>query len=212
MTAEEDVKKLLSCMQDPMTIVNMRRIFLLMMRVHWSDSAHFGFFEEFLECDTYNYENPNEGLTVDLRETFNPENTDRFPGVFVGFYNGFTFEKKAIDDFHSRSDDRARTHRVKRSTGRLVVSHIHTSADIALSMAEIDAEFLFGIREALFNYLPIKGFDVTNIGEPVKVGESPQRFYRVEVVAELTADFAVTTNIESHRIKKIAATLNPASQ
>lgn len=211
MSAEEDVKTLLSCMKDPMTIVNMRRIFLLMMRVHWSDSDHFGFFEEHLGCETYNYDDPKQGLTVDLRETFDPTNTDRFPGVFVGFHNGFTFDKKAIDDFHSRNTDRSRTHRVKRTSGRLVVSHIHKSADIALSMGEIDAEFLFGIREALFAQLPLRGFDITNIGEPVKVGEAPQRFYRVEVVAELTADFAVTTNIESHRIKKIAARFNPAT-
>lgn len=204
----DDVKELLSCMDEPITAVNLRRIFLLLMRVHWSDSDHFGSIGQHLTCDQYNYADPRDGLKVDLVETFDPENTSTSPGVYVGLKKGIKYKKKVVADFVEHSDDRARTDAVKEAQTLLVISHVNASADQALAMGEIDVTFLFGVRPALMQRMNIRGFDILTLTDPLKIDEAPNRDYQVDVVASLTFDLSVTTNIESHRIKKIATMLN----
>lgn len=190
----------------PLSPVTLRRIFLLMMRLHFSDPANYGGLRPML--GDLRYREENSDLSVELLSVFDPKNTDAAPGVYVGF-QPFVFHKTGVNNYVGSSDDTSAQYFNMKCTTGLIVKHTAKTADLSSLLGEASAAFLFGLRPMLMARLCLLQFDIETLSDVKQKEKAPERVFESDLICTLAFNYAMTTNIESHRIKKIAATLNP---
>lgn len=194
------------CMSEPLTLVNLRAIMLLLTKAHYSDADNFGVFAEELACLVA--EDPKSNLNIGLDFIPSAKNPSPRPAIWVNL-EGCKFVKKVMDNRSDGSDDNSRTTYVKIQEVVFNLAHVHESVDIALMMAETTADFFAGIRPHLMGKLNISMFEVLEISKPKLTEQAPERYFEVDVVIQMMFSSTITTNIESHRLKKFALDLQP---
>lgn len=206
-TAEEFFDRL----ERPLDVINMRRIFLLLMRLHYSDAANYGDYSQDLSGMTWD-ESEKSPMLIDLLYLYNWDRPSPRPAVYVGFKD-YVFKPSGINSEAGSNEDGSQTYQTKIVTTRLVLRHVAPGGDLAQLMAENSISFLEGVRPMLLSRLRHSGLmklDANVIGEPVLREKSPDRHFTVDAAGELAFNFVITTNLESHRIKKFAMQLRPA--
>jgi hypothetical protein len=206
---KEDYAQLFNCMSEPLNGSNLRTIFLLMTRAHYSDSKNFGYLEEQLKCAVWSAEHSKSALEIDPSYQYDINRDNRKPGIYVGVDQPCQF---------SKIDLAARQGNIPDNSGffsgqlvRTAVSFIHVfeSADQALLAADCTASFFVGIKESLRNKLNLSSFEPISISPPALVEKTPERFFRVDVTFGISFNYSVLVNIESHRLKKFAIEFVP---
>jgi len=206
---KEDYVQLFNCMSEPLNGSNLRTIFLLMTRAHYSDSKNFGYLEEQLKCAVWNSDHSKSALEIDPSYQYDINRDNRKPGIYVGVDQPCQF---------SKVDLAARQGNIPDNSGffsgqllRTAVSFIHVfeSADQALLAADCTASFFVGIKESLRNKLNLSSFEPISISPPALIEKAPERFFRVDVIFGISFNYSVLVNIESHRLKKFAIEFAP---
>ena len=191
------------CIDSPLDMVMLRRIFLLLTRVHWGDAENHYQQPNPFDCLVYSDEEKDSRLTVDLTDIYNEDETDNFPGVFVGFEGGFTLSKITQNYEAVASDDGSAEHRIVSWKGRLVIKHVHQSADIAMAMADSTFAYMMALRSSLMSRFPIRQLDIVGVTDPQNIKpQNARRFFKVDLVSDVEFTATVSINMESHRIKK----------
>lgn len=206
--AISSLSELNSCLTEPLTLVNLRAIMLLLTKAHYADADNFGTFSEELACVATDPDDPAGKLSIVLDFIPSTKNPSPRPAIWVNL-ESCKFDKKVIDNLAAFSDDNSRTVYVKMQNVVFTLTHVHESVDIALMMAETTADFFTGMRPHLMGTLNISMFEVTEIGKPKLPERAPERYFEVDVVIQMMFSSTVTTNIESHRLKKFALDLQP---
>lgn len=213
--------RLAECPPQPLTILNFRRIFLLLTQNLFSSGQNFPPGFEDLSC--YRWYAPGDPDAVDanssnslriaFEDDFDDANPDHLPAIIVGV-GALLLSKEAIGNRTGTSEDLSTTTGTK--TARLILTlsvFVDNRIGDAIGLAELMATFLQAAmspgQDALGESYGVRGFEVDGFDKPenVKEGElSTRRYYKVVLQATFYYNFAVDTSIESHRLRKIFLT------
>lgn len=184
-------------------LVQLRRVFLLLAQAHFSDAANYGKYKELLECLTFNPDEPDKSsLQVSLAHTYNPNNKDQRPAVYVR--SGLlSLEGRFIGNYAGSSYNNATTYQVLAGEAVISLLAIHSSLDIATTLAESAMACFIGLRQVIMTQMGMQALDVISVGEPEKESERPEGYFRVDLKIRIKLPIAVATIEESHVLKKL---------
>jgi hypothetical protein len=193
----------------PLGPTNLRRIFLLLTQLHYSDSKNYGPMEEQLKDFVWHKDKPGEAkskLFVGLDYVFDPTKTDQFPGIFVGI-GDIQYKRVVINNLDSYTNDRAGSKNILQGGTTVILRHTSLTPDEALAMAELSFQFYTGVREMLMKRMNLVAFDVSQISTPrffdLDGKELADKRYSADLILGIAFDASWITLTESHRLKKI---------
>lgn len=201
---KNELKSLHECLNEPLNGSNLRTLFLLLTRVHYSDPKNYGYLEEQLKCFWYDSDKMKATLQVELSQEYDLNKDNRRPAVYVGLDRPFEFKKIDIGHKQSSLDDNSASNLGNVVTTSVALIHVAETMDQALLLADSSASFLIGIGEVLRQKLNLASFEAVSISPPAMLEPAPERFFRVDVIFGLSFSYSVRANIESHRLKKFA--------
>ncbi len=187
----------------PLSPVTLRRIFLLLIREHYSNPEQYGDYKELLQGYKYSDTEPQRTIDIDLMHTYDPEKLKSEPSIYVGF-QPFAFAKRTVSNYAGHNEDESVKYYTMPTSGILLVRHVSTSGDNALMLGELTTNLLFGLHELLLRKLPgLLGFDIASLSDPRLISKAPQRQVMVDLACKIDFNYALSVNEESHRLKKI---------
>jgi hypothetical protein len=188
-----------------LTPVTIRKIFILLTRLHYSDPDHFGSLKPKLSKFVWNADIKLRGIHVDFDYNYDPNNTDLRPAVFVGT-SDIDFQKVAVNNQQSQTDDRSGEIYVKRAGTNIILRHIGKTPDETWALADMTSQFYMGITKMLQERLKVSSFEVVKLmgSKPFerKSQEADSQFI-VDLIMNLQYNAAWLTTREGHRIKTI---------
>lgn len=201
---KENFKELHNCMGEPLNGSNLRTVFLLLTRAHYSDSKNFGYLEDQLKCLKWSEDKSEATIEVSPSQNYDMNRDNKQPAIYVGMDRPFEFAKLDLSSKQSNIPDNSgyfSGHVVRASIGFI---HVFETVDQALLAADCTASFFIGIKQSLKERLNLSSFEPISISPPALIEKSPERFFRVDVTFALAFNYNVLVNIESHRLKKFA--------
>lgn len=211
----EQGQVLLACLESkPLTLAALRKTMLLLTRIHWSNAANHGNLESNFECLIFNVDRPDTSiLHIEPLESYTEEKS-HCPAIYTGMREA-PLKPLSMGTGYGNfdpSDDNSTTVHGWRCETIVVAGHMHYSVELAQLMAESTMTFWSGIASDLGKRLGLISFQPLGLSAPVKQDKSPTRSYRVDVTAQIVFTWAVSVNIESHRLKLIMSEINPAPE
>ena len=196
-------------MSEPLNGSNLRTIFLLMTRAHYSDSKNFGYLEEQLKCMVWSSEHSKSALEIDPSYQYDINRDNRKPGIYVGVDQPCQFSKIDINSRQGNIPDNSGFFSGQLLRTAISFIHVFETADQALLAADCTTSFFVGVKESLRNKLNLSSFEPISISPPALIEKTPERFFRVDVTFGIAFNYSVLVNIESHRLKKFAIEFTP---
>lgn len=191
-------------MSEPLNGSNLRTIFLLLTRAHFSTAKNYGYLEPQLSCVEWNSDTFKSTLAVELSQEYERAKNQNTPAVYVGFDQPFSFKKIDFsDNTGDHTDNSGRVMGVL-TTAILSLIHVAPTMDQALLLADSSTSFFLGTRDSLAYKLNLIAFDPISISPPAMVDKGPERNFRVDATFGLSFNYVINANIESHRLKKFA--------
>lgn len=206
---KEDYVQLFNCMSEPLNGSNLRTIFLLLTRAHYSDSKNFGYLEEQLKCMVWDAEHSKSPLEIDPTYQYDMNRDNRKPGIYVGVDQPCQFSKIDLNSRQGNITDNSGFFSGQLLKTAVSFLHVFESPDQALLAADCTTSFFVGIKESLRNKLNLSSFEPISISAPALIEKTPERFFRVDVTFGISFNYSVLVNIESHRLKKFAIEFAP---
>jgi hypothetical protein len=206
---KEDYAQLFNCMSEPLNGSNLRTIFLLLTRAHYSDSKNFGYLEEQLKCMVWTSEHSKSALEIDPSYQYDINRDNRKPGIYVGIDQPLQFSKIDINSRQGNIPDNSGFFSGQLLRSAVSFIHVFESADQAALAADCTTSFFIGIKESLRNKLNLSSFEPISISPPALIEKNPERFFRVDCLFGISFNYSVLVNIESHRLKKFAIEFEP---
>lgn len=182
--------------------VTLRRMFLLLTRLHYSSADNFGAMAEKLKEYVW-----TPGLTtklkIDLDFNYIRGKKDTVPCIYVGT-DDIGYNRKVVDNQKSTNEDRSGENYVKGSATNIILRHAASSPDDAWIMADLTAQFYLGIRKMLIDKTGFESFEVVaQKGTKIfmRTAEESDQQFEVDLLMSLTFNSIWLTTLESHRIK-----------
>lgn len=188
-----------------LTPLTIRRIFILLTRLHYSDPDHFGNMRPKLEKFVWNSDPKLRGIHIDFDYNYDPSNVDLRPAVFIGT-SDIDFRKMVVNNQHSQTDDRSGETYVKEGGTNIILRHIGKTPDESWALGDLTAQFYMGITKMLQERLKVSSFEVVKLmaSKPFerKAQEADAQFI-VDLIMNLQYNAAWLTTREGHRIKTV---------
>lgn len=188
----------------PKSPTNLRKMFLLLTRLHYSAPENFGELADLLKNYSWRAEEPR-GLDVMLDFDFNRSQARTVPAIFVGMTD-FIYSRRVLDNHKEYTEDRAGRMQVKSVGTTVILRHTSASADEALNLADLTAQFYLGAQDMMREQAGFSQFEVQNLLQPKIFNRSPEQSYQqfeADVILGLQFNAVWWTFTESHRIKQI---------
>jgi hypothetical protein len=185
----------------PLDQVSLRRVFLIMLRFHYSDAANFGAMEKTLAKYTYVKSAPElSGVDIQLVDAipFSPESVYPCITISVG---DMKLRREVISDMSA-----ADGHRGLSAASRLDVDHYSENADESLTLAGATCAYFTGFAEVLRDRMMLMRFQPNGTQGPEYISDkkiSALQLYRSRFSAEIHYDYSWCLNYESHLIREI---------
>lgn len=202
----ETAQSILQCLDRPVTADKFRRMLLLFLRGHYSNSDNYSGFEH-LGCFTWSDDEDSSKLAVEFTHADDDDLPDNYPGIFLS-YGGLTYNQVALGgNFAGNSEDRASRHYSKESVAMFDIYHTFKKASDAYDSAEMTSRVLTAMAEPLARNGGATGFQVSGVRKPQSKSKSPKTHYTVATGVEIRYTMSVTRTLESHRIRMITQSL-----
>ena len=202
----ETASEILECVDGPITADKFRRMLLLFLRGHYSNSDNYSGFEH-LDCFVWNPNDDESSLFIEFSHLEDDEWPDKYPGIYLTF-GGLQYDQIALGgNFSGNTEDRAGTHASKESVVRFEMFHVFKKASDAYDAAEMTSRVLTAMAHPLSRSAGATGFQVLGIRVPKKKKPSPKKHYAVATGVEIRYTLSVTRTLESHRIRMITQAL-----
>lgn len=198
-------------MSEPLNSSNLRTIFLLLTRAHYSDAKNFGYLEEQLKCVVWDADHSKSVLEIDPTYQYDLNRDSRKPGIYVGVDRPSEFSKIDLNSRQGNLPDNSGFFSGQLLRTAVSFIHVFESPDQALLAADCTTSFFVGVKESLRNKLNLSSFEPISISAPVLIEKTPERFFRVDATFGIAFNYSVLVNIESHRLKKFAIEFDPAA-
>jgi hypothetical protein len=191
-----------------LTPVTIRRIFLLLTRLHYSDNANYGKFKEVFANFIWHKDEKLRKLQIDYDYHYDPKNLDRRPAIFVGL-DDIRFNKVVIGNRSGDSEDRSGEEFTKTASTNVIIRHIGKTADEAPALADLSSQFFMGITPMIHDSLRGKILEYDVIGlkssRPFeRSSEQADQNFCSDLIIALSYNSIWMTSFESHRIKTIS--------
>ena len=202
-----DDKLLLEALDNiALTPLFIRKIFLMLVRVHYSDANHYGPYAE--KFKNYVWSNRQDNIfTIDYDYNFDPLKTDKRPAIYIGT-SDIEFRKIVIDNLNSQSPSRDGDLSIKIANTNIVVRHIGKSADESWALGDMTCQFFMGMRKLLQERLRqrVTAFEIVKLTASKPFDRSPQQAdqqFTVDLIMDFSYNAAWMTLREGHRIKTV---------
>ena len=202
--------ELKTAMDSPLTAGSLRRIFLLLTRLHFSNPAHYGGLREVLKDLIWTPDDKTSQMDVELLGVFDPKKTTQRPAAYVGF-KGFKFGKGGVGNFAGENEEGSAQYLAHQTDTTLVIRCIAMTDDMAAAMADSVCAYFLGISILLYRQMHphLRLFDILGISDAVEVEQAPERAFQVDLTCAVNFNYILTINLESHRIKKVEVDFTP---
>ena len=188
-----------------LTPITIRRIFLLLTRIHYSDSDNYGAYKPKLEQFVWAKDDTKRKLHIDFDYDYDPLKLDKRPAIFVGT-SDFDFKQVVIDNQKNQTEDRGGEEFVKQASTNIIIRHIGKTADESWSLGDLSAQYYLGIRKMLQERLKVSKLEVFKLiaSKPFErtTQQADQQFI-VDLLINLQYNAAWLTMREGHRIKTV---------
>lgn len=199
----ENFSELLNCLKMPLTGATIRRIFLLLVRAHYSHGGNYPVGYEHLKCMVWNPDPKASTLTVETLNFFNDMAPDAFPGIYVGI-SGNTSDVNMIGGgFAALNDDWSQSVHSSQCVATVTVRHITRNEGDSYDMADMTMSFLQAMAPFIAEDMQASGIRVKGYSAADKKLQPSDRFYAVDLSAQVTYNNRVATILEGHRIGSI---------
>jgi hypothetical protein len=188
-----------------LTPVTIRRIFLLLTRLHYSTNENYGILKEKLKDFTWN---PKDGkLHIDYDYNYDPAQLDKRPAIFVG-RDDIQYTKVVTGDHSGHSEDRSGEQFTKTAKTSVILRHIAKSPDESETLADLSSQFFMGITPMIRDSLQGKILEYEVIGlkssRPFeRTSQQADQHFMSDLIIGLAYNSIWMTSFESHRIKTI---------
>jgi len=186
--------------------VSLRRIFLLLTRIHYSDPAHYGEFKDKMAKFVWSQDDTKRKLFIDYDYNYRPTNLEQRPAVFVGV-DDVTYRRVVIDNARNVTEDNSGTSSSYAAETGIIFRHISMTPDEALALGEMTAMFFTGMRKNLIQQMKLHAFDLVKLSSTkpfLRSSEEPDQQFVCDTVLRLSYIHDWTTRWESHRIKTVS--------
>lgn len=176
----------------------LRRVFILLARLHYSDPSNYGPMQKAMKQYTYAPEGKKGTVNITLEELESVAQEDFFPAIQVAIED-VSFDRNVLGDVSGNDGERGLTAKTA-----LSIHHCSQAADEAAQLAGLTAVFFAGIGPVIQKQLNLLTFIPARITKPVKVDSSAQqsfRLYRSTFQATIAFDYSWVTQLESHLIR-----------
>ena len=196
------VEELNGCLtKDPIVPSTLRRMFLLLIRGHWSDPENFGpGLSDSLKCLHWSPDPGDSTVDIELGGSINQDVGEHVIWITVGNYR---FTKVTFGNRADYGEENATEYRTMPCQCQILFRHEAPTVDQAYDMAWTTFCFLLGFTDPILLALggAAASFTPELIGEPQLKEESPAKRIRVDVGARLDINLTVATVLESHTLK-----------
>ena len=190
-----------------LTPVTIRRIFLLLVRLHYSNSSNYGPMAKQMAPYIWSADPNKCAVQIDYDYNYDAANMDKKPAIFVGL-DDVEYKRVVLENHAKFTYDLAGQHLIKTASTKIIVRHIGSSPDEALTLENLTCQFLLGIQPIIRDTLPqVLEYDVvgSKSSRPFEKNsqQAQQRFISDTIVA-FSYNSAWMVEFESHRIKTIS--------
>ena len=186
--------------------VSLRRIFLLLTRLHYSDPAHYGEFKDKMSSFVWSQDDTKRKLFIDHDYNFRPTKLEQRPAIFVGT-DAIMYRRVAIDNVRAITEDSSgKSSSYVAETG-IIIRHISMTPDEALALGEMSAIFFSGVRALLKQHMKLHTFDIVKLDSTkpfLREAAEPDQQFSCDLVMKLAYVHDWTTIWESHRVKTVS--------
>ena len=200
------VKDLVGCVNGGIgSASGYRRAILLFLRSVFASEKNYT--EDFahLSCYRWSKDENERTLTVDYarkRDDNNPEKD----GVFIRF-GGVQYNKDVLNNFSGHSADGARTDVSNIAQLSLIIEFVMPTVAEAYDLAEVAANLLRALASPMVKRAGAMEMRVEGFGAPVNKNQQPEEQSKVAMRLIFYYTSTVSRNLESHRLRRIAAKL-----
>lgn len=185
--------------------VSLRRIFLLLTRLHYSTSDNYGDHKVALKELIWSQDDLKRKIFIDYDYHYRPNKLEQRPAIFVGT-DDVSFRRVVLDNHRKVVEDNSGTVSSYVASTTLIVRHISPTPDEAMAIGELSADFYLGIRQMIKDRMRVHSFDVGSIrsAKPFARGpDEPDQMFACDLIMPISWIWDWTTTRESHRIKTI---------
>ncbi len=202
----EERKQLHECLKnlEPLNGSNLRTLFYLLTKQHYSDSKNYGYLEEQIGCLVNSENQKDSTLNILLSQEYDLNNGSVRPAVFVGLETPINFKKVDLNSKQSQLVDNSGYNTAHLAVTSVSFIHVASTLDQASLLADCTTAFYIGIKEHLRQTMGLVSFEPVNISAPLLIEKAPEKFFRVDSIFSLSFNYVVRANIESHRLKNFA--------
>ena len=190
-----------------LTPVTIRRIVLLLVRLHYSTSKNFGKLSEQMKDYVWNEDPLKRKLQTDYDYNYDAKNLDKKPAIYIGL-DDIDYKKTVLENHNKFSYDLSGQHLIKTASTKIIIRHVGTSADEALTLENLTAQFFLGIqpmiRETLPQVLEYEVLRSTSSKPFERTSTQALQEFISDTILAFSYNSAWMVSFESHRIKTIS--------
>ena len=207
MTTADSIKFFEGLSKMVLTPVTIRRIFLLLTRMHYSTPDNYGQLKKALEKFIWHPHKKDGTIYIAYDYEYDAQNLDERPAIFVGL-DDIIFQKVAIDNAGQVTETRSGQNYVKVANTKVIIRHVSKSPDEVLAMADLSSQFFMGIRPMIRDALGrrLLEYDVLAIksSRPFERNSTQaDQHFMSDVIVAFSYNESWLTEMESHVIKTI---------
>lgn len=188
-----------------LTPVNIRGIFIMLTRIHFSDPDNYGAMKSKLGNFVWHKDPKVKTLHVDYDYNYDPQKLDLRPAVFVGT-SDINYRKVVIDNQQAQTEDRSGENFVKIGATNIIIRHIGKTPDESWALGDLSAQFFLGVRKMLQERLRVSEFEVLRLMASKPFERSTQQAdqqFIVDLIMNLQYNAGWLVIREGHRIKTV---------
>lgn len=195
----ENYSELMECLSLPLTGALVRRIFMLLVRAHYSSGDNYPAEYAHLKCMAWNADPKLSTLTVEMLNKFTDTAPDAFPGIYVGVISNSS-STMVIGNYAGENEDGSHQIVASECVVGVRISHVSRNEGDALDMADMTMTFLKAMAPYIAGDMQASAIRVNGYSTPEKKPSQSDRFYAVDLSATVTYNHRVATILEGHRI------------
>jgi len=190
-----------------LTPVTIRRIFLLLTRLHYSTPDNYGVLKPKFERYVWHKETKLSTVHVEFDYKYNPAALDDRPSIWVGL-DDINFKKVVLNNEGKPTETRSGQGSIKVASTAIIVRHVSKSADEVLALADLSCQFFMGIQPMIRDALGqlVLEYDVMTCksSRPFeKTSQQADQHFVSDLIIAFSYNHTWMTEFESHRIKTI---------
>lgn len=190
----------MSCSDESLDPVVLRRIFLLATQTLFSNPENYGESAEDLSRYLFSEDESKRTLAVELDYVYNPALLSARHAVYVGC-SDMDFNAHVLNNNAGINDDRSATVSNQQATTTVGIRFVTPLPDESLRLATVALGYYAGMRVKFMEELGLLRFDLVKISSPSLVEKAPTALYEVTLAIRLAFNFEITSFVEGHRIK-----------